>query len=448
MKRLYCWHTFIWLALVFTTGCSLLVAPVRPTVPPPPPTAAPVNFSAGQPQVNPSSSVRIALDPDIVALMNAISEQQLQAYVQALQDFHTRNSFSETEREDQGIGAARRWIYNEFNRVGQGRLIVEFEDFPLIYEGLSTTQRNVVATLPGVGSYPGVVVIGAHYDSRVESETDGVSFAPSANDNGSGVATLLELARLLSARQWNQTIIFVAFAAEEQGTVGSRYFVTNSLLAGRQIDLAISIDGVGGRVGIPQTVRLFAPDMQYSNAGQAARYVHLTGGLYLPTFPVELQNALDREGRYGDHREFLNAGLAAVRLIESQEDPSLLNSPRDTWEKNDYRYVAQVVRIVLATVGNWAGGPPPPPTPSVSKTAEPGAFIVTWQTDPLAAGYAISFRPVASLTFSEFRYVNASEAGNVVLTGYDPTTPYAVSVAPIGPSGRLGGFSPEVNVVP
>lgn len=448
MNRLRYISILFGLVGIFTTGCSLLVAPVRPTVPPPPPTAAPINFSAGQPLVNPSSSVRVNLDPDIVALMNAVSEQQLQAYVQALQDFHTRNSFSETEREDVGIGAARRWIYNEFIRVGQGRLNVAFEDFPLIYEGLSTTQRNIVATLPGVGSYPGVVVIGAHYDSRVESDTDGVSFAPAANDNGSGVATLLELARLLSARQWNQTIIFVAFAAEEQGTVGSRYFVTNSLLAGRQIDLAISNDGVGGRPGIPQTVRLFAPDMQYSNAGQAARYVHLMGSLYLPSFPVELQNALDREGRYGDQREFLNAGLAAVRLIESQEDPSLLNSTRDTWEKIDYQYVAHVVRLNLAVVSNWAGAPPPPPAPSIAKTAEPGAFIVTWQTDPLAAGYAISFRPVASLVLPEFRYVNASEAGNVVLTGYDPTTPYAVSVAPIGPSGRLGGFSPETVVVP
>ena len=287
----------LFLLVLVSAGCSLLVAPVRPTVPPPPATAMPISFSSGQQFTNPVSDIQIASDPDIVALMNAASEQQLQSYVQTLQDFYSRNSFSETEREDRGIGAARRWIFNEFNRVGVGRLAVAFEDFPLNYEGLSANQRNVVATLPGVGSYPGVIVVGAHYDTRVGSAADASSYAPPAAVNASGVALLLELARLLSSRPWNQTIIFVAFASEEQGTVGSRYFVTNSLFGGRQIDLAISNDMVGGRPGIPQSARLFAPDIQYSGSGQAARYARLLQTLYLPAFPLEFQNIIVREGR-------------------------------------------------------------------------------------------------------------------------------------------------------
>lgn len=448
MKRVTSRLFALLLLVILSAGCSLLVAPVRPTVPPPPPTAAPINFGTGQQFTNPVSNITVTPDPDIVALMNAVSEQQLQAYVQTLQDFYTRNSFSETEREDRGIGAARRWIFNEFNRVGVGRLVVEFEDFPLNYEGLSANQRNVVATLPGAGSYPGVIVIGGHYDTRVGSATDASSYAPAADDNASGVALILELARLLSSRQWNQTIVFVTFSSEEQGAVGSRYFVTNSLFNGRQIDLALNNDMMGGRAGIPQSARLYAPDMQFSGSGQVARYVRLLQSIYVPNFPVELQNALDREGRYGDHREFINVGIPAIRLIESQENLDLLNSARDTWEKIDYAYLSQMVRLNLITLANWAGGPPPPPAPNVARTAEPGAFIVTWQTNPLAAGYAISFRPIASLTFPDFRYINASEAGNVVLTGLDPNTPYAVSVAPIGPTGRLGGFSAEVNIVP
>ena len=177
-------------------------------------------------------------------------------------------------RERQGVGAARRWIFSEFERVGNGRLEVRFEDFPFTFENsFPTTQRNVVATLPGVSDHPGIIVIGAHYDSRLVSATDGTSIAPAANDNGSGIAMLLELARLMSSRTWNQTIVFVAFAAEEQKTAGSRYFVQNGLINGMQIDHAISADTVGGRVGIPQSLRLFAERIPVSPSGETARYI-------------------------------------------------------------------------------------------------------------------------------------------------------------------------------
>lgn len=443
---------FIILTTILISGCGIL-GPAGPL-----PTIAPreVATLAAAPstdndtiQVNLGNSVEPQRDPDVVHLMNSVSQQQLIAYVQRLQDFGTRNSFSQTLDDEFGIGAARRWIAGEFERVGGGKLQVEFQDFPLTFEGVSSQQRNVVATLPGVGQYPGVIVVGAHYDSRLVSATDGVSISPSANDNASGVAMVLEAARLLSSRTWNQTIVFVAFAAEEQGTAGSRRFVTNALIDGQRIDFAINNDGIGGRTGIPQYARLFAPNVETSPSGQAARYIEYLTHLYQPDFPVAVINALDREGRYGDQREFINAGIGAVRLIESQEDESLLNSPADQWDKIDYNYLANVTRINVVTIASWAGAPPPPPTPTVSPMAESGSYLVTWNVNLQAAGYVVVFRPINQTNFPEFRFVATADAsaGSIPFTGFDPAIRYAVSVAPITPSGRLGGFSAE-RIIP
>ncbi len=436
---------------LFLAGCSLLAGPQRPALPTPPATAPPIDASftlAGELVTNPVSSVVPAVDPAIASLLNEVSQQQLTGYVQTLSNFGTRNSFSAADRDDFGIGAARLWIYNEFLRVGNGRLQVRFQDFPLNYNGLFANQQNVVATLPGVGPNPNIVVLMAHYDSRVAGMTDGVSRSPSADDNASGVALLLETARVMSARQWNQTVVFVALAAEEQGTFGARYFVQETYLNNVDVLAALNFDIVGGRAGIPQSIRLFAPDLLTSPSGQLARYYDLTSGLYVPTFPLMIVDALDREGRYGDHQEFVKAAMPAVRLTESEEDPDLLNSPVDTWEKIDYSYLQQATQITVALLGNALGGPSPPPTPTVAPMADPGSYLVTWLPDPAVAGYAISFRPLKSPDFAPFRFVSGREAGNVALTDLDPNEVYGVSLAAIDANGRISLFSPEIIIEP
>ena len=187
-----------------TTACTLLSPPEGPVIPTPPPTEATstgsVDFSELRLITDPISSITPGVDPEIEALVNAVSEQQLVAYVQTLESFGTRNTFSETQRDDYGIGAARRWIHSEFQRVNSGGLQVEFEDFSATIDGRQTNQRNVIATLPGIGNHPGAIVLIAHYDSRHIDPNDGASLAPGADDNASGVAILLELARLMSSR--------------------------------------------------------------------------------------------------------------------------------------------------------------------------------------------------------------------------------------------------------
>lgn len=404
--------------------------------------------TAGELVTDPVSDVVPTVDPAVEALITEVSQQQLMAYIRQLETFGTRNAFSDTQSETFGIGAARRWIFNEFVRVGNGRLTVEFQDFPLSYNGYTADQSNVVATLPGKGDGDGILVLMAHYDNRTPDVTDGFSRATGANDNASGVALLLETARIMSSRDWNQTIVFLATSAEEQGSFGARYFAENAFLDSKNVIATLNYDAVGGRTGIPQYARLFAVDFLTSAHGALGRYYEYVGGLYLPTFPVVIYDALDREGRWGDHREFVRVGFPAVRVIESLEDPDLVNSNRDTWDLIDYNYLQRVVQLNVAVAANLAGGPNQPAPPIIASMAEPGSYLLTWPVTPDASGYAISFRPVDSLYYPTFRFVKAMNAGNVALTGLDPNVTYAVSIAALNERGLISGFSSEQFIGP
>ncbi len=435
-------------------GCVLFSPPnlVLPTpIPTAPPLEVALSQAPGEVVTDPVSSVVPDIDLDVETLVNNVSQQQLMAYVQQLENFSTRNSYSAIDQERFGIGAARTWIYNEFLRVGassNGRLQVRLDDFPLSFNGFSADQQNIIAILPGATRSNDVIVVMAHYDTRPGDVTDGFSRAPGADDNGSGIALLLETARLLSSRTWNQTIIFAALAAEEQGSFGSKNLVQRIIQEGTNVIAAINYDMVGGRIGIPQSIRLFAVDYMYSSSGQIARYYDYIAGLYVPTFPITIIDAIDRENRWGDHREFIYAGMPGIRLTESLEDPNLLNSTRDTWSVIDYNYLQQVTQINVAVVASMAGAPPRPAPPTIVHMADPGSFLLTWPLDPLAAGYAISFRPIEMATYPLFRFVNSAQAGKVVLTGFDPNQTYAVSMAAIDSNGRVSLFSGEVIIAP
>jgi len=451
LRRQFIFFISILLLLTLTSACALLEGPQRPTIPTPIPTAPPLEIGSvniGELVFDPVSNVVPAVDPDIVSLLNSVSQQQLMGYVQTLQGFGTRNVFSATDQPDFGVGAARLFIYNEFLRVGNGRLQVQRQSFPLNYNGITNDQENIIATLPGTSDNPGVVVIMAHYDTRRDDLFDGESRSPGADDNASGVAMLLETARILSSRTWNQTVVLAAMAAEEPGSYGARHYVQETYLADTPIIAAVNYDTVGGRAGIPQSIRLFAPELNTSPSGELARYYDLTGSLYVPTFPLSIIDALDRDNRFGDQREFIRANLPAIRLTESIEDPSLLNSLKDSWELIDYAYLQQVTQLNVAMAANAIGAPARPVSPAIAPMAEPGGYILTWPPDPMAAGYVISFRPITSAEFVPFRFVAAGQAGNVALTGYAPDTTYAVSIAALDENGRISLFSPEITVGP
>ena len=181
------------LVILLLAGCSLVEMPEEVPVPTPVATAVPWDISqypAEEMVVDPASDVVPAIDPDIAGLIDTVSRQQLMGYVQTMQGFGNRNAFSVADDPAFGIGAARQWLFNEFTRVGNGRLQVTLQEFPLYYSGLSSVQYNVVATLPGQTENNDAIVIMAHYDNRAPDPTDGETPAPGENDNGSGIALI------------------------------------------------------------------------------------------------------------------------------------------------------------------------------------------------------------------------------------------------------------------
>lgn len=433
-----------------------------PLLPTPIPTAPPIVFPGdNQPQllstpftiqpgnleaVEALNATRFHQDPEITVLVNAVSPTQLQTYVTSLTSFGTRHVFSATDPQDYGIGAARNWIFSEFVRLSQGsQMNVSFDDFIFNYSNSTSTQRNIVATLPGVSQHAGVIVMMAHYDSRSVNPNDGGSPAPGANDNASGVAAMLEVARLMSTRTWNQTIVFIAFAAEEQGRYGSIHYVQNALLDGQQIDAALNNDIIGGRPGIANSIRIFAAPSDTADSRQLARYMQLVGNLYLPDLHITIQNSIDRPDRYSDHISFIEGGYPAIRLTEAEENFNAQHNSFDTADKLDYNYLAEIVRLNLATISNLAGAPPRPLPPTITPMANPGSYLLVWGPDPRAASYAISLRPLGSNQYypTTFHYVSNMIAGNIALTDLDPNQQYALSLAALDANGRLSAFSRE-----
>jgi hypothetical protein len=448
-RRAFLFSILTILLLVFMAACSLLDGPQSVTVPTPL-SASSSGLESGPRElvVDPVSDVLPGVDGDIAFLANEVSQQQLIGYVQTLENFQTRNTFSSVDSATEGIGAARLWIQNEFLRVGNGRLLVQADDFNVTNNGVTYNQQNIVATLHGNSTYNGVVVLAAHYDSRTIDPNDASGFAPGANDNASGVAVLLEVARILSSRSWEQTVVFIAFAAEEQGRHGSIHYVNEMGLQGIKVDGVIVNDIVGGRSGIPQSMRLFTPGSDTSQPVQFARYVNYVSGLYMPQFPLALQNVEDRPGRYSDHISFLHASVPAIRLTESVEDSAKQHNGLDTWDEIDFNYLTQVTQINLTLIANMIGAPAKPESPLIAQMSDPGAYILTWEPDPDAAGYAISFRPEGASVHPPFRLVNAQQSGNVAITGLDPNTIYYVSMAALDANGRIGLFSPETVIGP
>src|SRR5688572_24659630 len=228
---------FAWLAFVLI-ACNLGGSGSTP-----PPTLAPRNTEVPQPTLGFSGDgVQVSelapsnlntpvtnIDVELFNLMEQVDVTRLRSHVETLQSFTTRHVNSATDRPDYGIGAARSYIESEFRAIqssSNGRFTAQMQAFDMSFNGIPTVQYNVVGVINGTQPGAGFIVLGAHYDSINTEFTDATGFAPGANDNATGVAALIEIARVLSQNQYRSSIIFVAFSAEEVNRRGSVAFVT------------------------------------------------------------------------------------------------------------------------------------------------------------------------------------------------------------------------------
>jgi acetylornithine deacetylase/succinyl-diaminopimelate desuccinylase-like protein len=191
-------------------------------------------------------------NPEIQKMLREISAKNIEATIRRLVGFGTRNTNSSQTDPKRGIGAARDWIFAEFEKISRdcgGCLLVEKQTFlqpkaARVPEPVNVT--NVVATLRGTTDPDRIYVVSGHYDSMCSNPSDGTCDAPGANDDASGTAAVIEIARVMSKRKFDATVIFITVAGEEQGLLGSRYFAEQAKAKQLNIEAMLNNDIVGG----------------------------------------------------------------------------------------------------------------------------------------------------------------------------------------------------------
>jgi hypothetical protein len=370
-----------------------------------------------------------------VEAMRAVSEARIARDLASLASFRTRHTLSDTTSATEGIGAARRWIYRtlqEASRESGGRLRVAYQPFDVdVPQAHRARLVNVVATLPGTDPHTArVYVIGAHYDSRGTAVTDSTGDAPGADDDGSGTALVLELTRVLSRLRLPATVVFAAFAGEEQGLLGSTYYAQSARQAGLHIDGMWANDIVGAvrgqRGAVDSThVRLFSPDPPTSPSRELARYTARAASGLVPGCGVRLVARPDRIGRGSDHLSFIAEGWPAARFCEPIEDyrhqhqtPRVENGERygDLLEFVSPRFVAQVARVNAAAVIDLASAPAPVDSAVVTGAVEPDVHLRWWATADVARqGFKVLRRATTASVWQEEFWVG--ERSEITLPG-------------------------------
>jgi hypothetical protein len=387
----------------------------------------------------------IARDPNIEKILAEISTDRIRSRIEKLAAFGTRHTLSDTKSDVRGIGAARRWIKSELDRIAAdsgGRLEVELDSYvqePRSRVRTPTEVVNIVATLRGTQaeSKGRVLVVGGHYDSICSSNDDHTSDAPGANDDASGTAVVLELAEVMAKHDFDATVVFVAFAGEEQGLLGSTHFARNAAKNGMKIEAMITNDIVGNTEGSNgvrdnRSVRVFSEGIPAAtsplaarlravggeNDGpsrQLARYIDEAAALYHPQFDVRLIFRPDRYLRGGDHMPFLAEGYAAVRFTEpaeayTRQHQNVRTSDGvaygDVVERVDFPYVASVARTNAAALASLALAPPPPADPVIVPRLENDTTL-RWAPSgvPDLAGYEIVWRDTTAPMWERSLYI-------------------------------------------
>ncbi len=389
-------------------------------------------------------------------MLNQVEAARLMNHIYALEGSYTRhvNSLSS---ETQGINAAYRYISSQFQAV-QEQSRGNFVTFPHPFRSYTNfggevqeaLVHNVVGVINGTQPNTPAIVIGAHYDSRTDDLSDATGYAPGADDNGSGVAALIEMARILSQVQPRATMIFVAFAAEEVNRQGSSAFVRDYLDAfGIEVKVMINLDTIGsvndslGKINDSQ-LRLFSagPDDD-SPSRQMARMIDFIGDNHQTDLEIVYLSEVDREGRYGDHMSFSEKGIPAVRFIEALED-NVNREGRDTSDKVEPHYLRKSTRTVLTVVMALSDGLDAPQNPVVREMPG-GTRRVAWEPVDGATGYVVALRRAGETTFEQLFYADAG-ATRYECDCFTSALYESFAVAAINTESLMGPLSREVRL--
>ncbi|HTB18270.1 MAG TPA: M28 family peptidase [Bryobacteraceae bacterium] len=405
------------------------------------------------------------LNPTVKQIVDSISEQRIAVTLKKLEGFGTRYILSSQDDPLHGIGAAKRWIHDELQSYNS-RLQVSYQDFNIKKGGRrgqvirDVDLSNIVAVLPGTTQKDHYVLVTAHYDSvtlvrkpytgeeqRIaESVRQGIdesearrywktlppereqgpldfeataaqTISPGVTDDGSGTAAVMELARVMSGYQFDKTIVFVAFAAEEVGLSGSQIYAAQAKQDGMQIEAVLNNDIIGSDVSgngrsATNVLRVFSSGPDDAVARELARYTKLIAERYVPSMQVEMVFRGDRFLRGGDHRPFAERGFAAVRLTSASENYDNQHTVTDTFANTSVPYATRAARINASVLASLALAPAPPDLnwtwasgpnkgghePMLTRGKSGYDAVLYWRpnNEPDLAGYAILLRSTTS----------------------------------------------------
>ncbi|WP_417479610.1 M28 family metallopeptidase [Maricaulis maris] len=393
----------------------------------------------------------------------AVSADRIEADIRTLAEFGTRHTLSETESDTRGIGAARRWIFEEFERISAecgGCLEVMY-----ISDTISGTARipdpvevvSVVAIQRGRIDPDRYVVMSGDIDSRVTDPLDGTSDSPGANDNASGMAGVIEAARVLSQHQFDGSIMYAGLSGEEQGLFGGQIVAAHAIENGWRIKGVLNNDMIGNIAGINgvinnTTARVFSEGTRAVETPEEARTRRFTGGevdspsrnlarfvdrtadQYIPNLDVMMVYRLDRFGRGGHHRPFNAVGYPGVRIMETNEHYDRQHQDLrvedgrpygDTIDGVDFDHAARLTALNVAVMAQMAGAPPFPANVTIEGAVRPSTTL-SWNAaegDAASnlAGYRVYWRLTDQPQWQWSRFVGMTDTftlENVVIDNY------------------------------
>ena len=407
-------------------------------------------LDGGTPAAAQSQGITHGPTPFVQRILADIKPARIEQYDRMLASFGTRHTLSSQDDPNRGVGAARDWIFDQFQQsaaASGGRMTVEKQSFvqpPADRVPEPTTITNVVATLKGTQAESAgrTYVISGHYDSRCSDPLDAVCDAPGADDDASGVSAVLELARVMATRKFDATIVFMAVAGEEQGLYGSTHFAELAKANGVDIQGMFTNDIIGSSTGDkgqkdPFTVRVFSEgiptteteeqaELRRSIGGendgvsrQLARYIKEVGENSATHMKVRLIWRRDRYLRGGDQIPFLEQGFPAVRFTEPNED--FRHQHQDVRVEDgvqfgdlpkfvDFRYIARVARVDGAALANLALAPTAPKEATIDTTQLTNDTTLRWAANPEpdVAGYEVVWRES-----TDALWTHAIDVGNV-----------------------------------
>lgn len=416
-----------------------------------------------------------AFDPTIQIIAESPSPERLEADIRQLAGFGTRNTMSDTVSTTRGIGAARRWIKSEFDKISNtcgGCLEVSYQR--TLVKGNPNTRIkedtwvvNVIAIQRGSVHPNRYIIMSGDIDSRASSSTDAETDAPGANDNASGMAGTIEAARILSQYQFPNSIVYVGLSGEEQGLFGGKHMAKMAKEQDWEIMGILNNDMIGNIEGIDgvidnTTFRVFSEPTPVDETEQQRRWKRFYGGevdgvsrqlaryvdrmthTYMTNLRAIMIYRLDRFGRGGHHRPFNDAGFAGVRIMETHENYNRQHQDireeagikyGDVIEGVNFEYCAKLTGVNAIVLAGLAKAPKEPQNLMIGGAVRPSTRLM-WDAsdDSNLAGYKIYWRDTTAPQWQYSRYIDKSITDftlkNIVIDNY------LFGVASVGKDGN------------